>query len=426
MNLLSFFAKFAAGPQDSWAKKPSRGRGGALYSEPQSVPTHIRSVCITPRCTSLTKTPRTLPSESRPLRQVVSSCVAQLTGRIHPFAVILFADLVGFTRMASGMAAGELVQFLDTIFGRFDDAAQRRAVEKIKTIGDCYMAVAWGAEERERADSALRVVQLAQDMHQIAEAHAADAGPLCLRAGAHGGVVVSGMIGKRQLCFDIWGDAVNVASRMESTGEPRATQVTRELWELLRDRLPLRPRGVIDVKGKGRVQTWLHRPEPEPAPVGRTSSPITPLSLRSQSRPPDDGDDALNLSYTCATASLAHATHGFSPRTFAGSFSWGRDGMCSGLCTVLDGFPSPPTGRISAVSAPRGSFQSPVTGPSPRGSAIEVPWLLPHAAAASGDILRSASSMTTSSWPAPCAFERHVTEHVPDVCSPKLPGCCRS
>jgi guanylate cyclase len=146
-------------------------------------------------------------------------------------ASILFADVVDFTPLSSRLDAREVVELLDRLFTRFDELVDRHDVEKIKTIGDCYM-VAKNCL-REGAEHDLR-----------------------LRIGISSGPVVAGVIGRRRFLYDLWGDTVNMASRMESHGTPDAIQITRSTWELLRDDFVAEPLGLVDVKGKGAVETW--------------------------------------------------------------------------------------------------------------------------------------------------------------------------
>ncbi len=167
---------------------------------------------------------------------------------------ILFADLVGFTPIAARMPPGALVQRLDAIFREFDALAERHGVEKIKTIGDAYMAAA-GLPEPAR-DHADRVVAFARDMlHALAEED--HAMPFALRVGVHTGPVIAGLLGRRRFVYDLWGETVNVASRLESSGVPGRVQVSEATAEMLGGRWRLSPRGVIELKGVGPAQTFL-------------------------------------------------------------------------------------------------------------------------------------------------------------------------
>ena len=178
-------------------------------------------------------------------------------GRKHPFAVIMFGDLVEFTALASSTGPVKLVQYLDSLFGQFDEMCLHHCVEKIKTIGDCYMCVGWPANHFSHKETAKSCVSFATDMHAICAQCPLDDNELQMRVGLHCGPVVGGIIGKTKFCYDIWGDTVNVASRMETTGQPGKTHVSSELYSLLKDDVPFTPRGLVDVKGKGKLQTYF-------------------------------------------------------------------------------------------------------------------------------------------------------------------------
>ncbi|HXG76756.1 MAG TPA: adenylate/guanylate cyclase domain-containing protein [Gaiellaceae bacterium] len=171
-------------------------------------------------------------------------------------ASILFADVVDFTPLSERLGPRELVGLLDRLFTSFDDLADRYGVEKIKTIGDCYMVAA--GVPRPRADHAHALARMALEMRERARDCLPDPGErnLQLRIGISSGPVVAGVIGRRRFLYDLWGDTVNMASRMESHGSPDAIQITRTTWELLRDDFATEPRGPVEVKGKGRVETW--------------------------------------------------------------------------------------------------------------------------------------------------------------------------
>ena len=210
------------------------------------------------------------------LNVLPSSIVARLDAgeeRIadgHESVVVLMADLVGFTETASRLSPVQLVASLNDVFTRFDVACAARGVEKIKTIGDAYMAVA-GLEPVEGTSTATQedapavaAAELALDMIQALE-HADS--PWRMRIGIHSGPVVAGIIGSRKFAYDIWGDTVNVASRLESTSEPGRIQVSQPIAESLElsGRFQLEFRGDVDLKGKGPTPTWFL--------VGRRSVP---------------------------------------------------------------------------------------------------------------------------------------------------------
>jgi guanylate cyclase len=192
---------------------------------------------------------------------IPAAIVARLRRGEHRIAesyeatTILFADIVGFTPWARRTSPGEIVAVLDTLFTRFDELAERHGLEKVKTIGDAYMAVA-GAPEA-RPDHAAAALALARDMiDAVADVASARDVPLEVRIGIASGPVVGGVIGRRRLLFDLWGDTVNLASRMESSGVPGRIQVSESTHELLRDRSEFERRE-IDVKGLGPLTAWL-------------------------------------------------------------------------------------------------------------------------------------------------------------------------
>jgi guanylate cyclase len=171
---------------------------------------------------------------------------------------VLFADLVGFTRFAERMDPDELVSLLDEIFSAFDDLTEGAGLEKIKTIGDAYM-VAGGLPER-RPDHAVAVAGMALEMRRELSAIEARRGlrdAFSLRIGIDCGPVVAGVIGRRKFIYDLWGDTVNMASRMESQGVTGEIQVTSRTRDRLVDAFELRSRGTVDVKGKGPMETYF-------------------------------------------------------------------------------------------------------------------------------------------------------------------------
>jgi adenylate cyclase len=168
---------------------------------------------------------------------------------------ILFADVVDFTPLAQRLPPVEVVGILDQLFSRFDALVERHGLEKVKTIGDCYMAAA--GVPNPRPDHARIAALLALDMRDVVATSAVAGRPgLELRIGINSGPVVAGVIGTKRFLYDLWGDAVNTASRMESQGTPGEIQITRATYELLKDQFVCRRRGTILVKGKGRMETW--------------------------------------------------------------------------------------------------------------------------------------------------------------------------
>jgi adenylate cyclase len=170
-------------------------------------------------------------------------------------ASILFADVVNFTPLAQRLAPAEVVGLLDQLFSRFDTFVERHGLEKIKTIGDCYMAAA--GVPNPSPDHARKAALLALDMRDAVATSAIAGQPgLELRIGINSGPVVAGVIGTKRLLYDLWGDAVNTASRMEAHSTPGEIQITRSTYELLKDEFVCRRRGTILVKGKGWMETW--------------------------------------------------------------------------------------------------------------------------------------------------------------------------
>jgi class 3 adenylate cyclase len=169
---------------------------------------------------------------------------------------VAFADLVGFTAMSSEMPPANVVALLNGLFTRFDDAAHELGIEKIKTVGDAYMAVC--GMPVQVPDHAERMVRMAIRMVHITREHAMEHKvDMKLRVGINSGPVVAGVIGKSKYIYDLWGDTVNLASRMESGGMPDTIQVTRSVYEKLKDEFVFESRGTIEVKGKGGVEAWL-------------------------------------------------------------------------------------------------------------------------------------------------------------------------
>lgn len=172
-----------------------------------------------------------------------------------PEASIVFADLVGFTEMSRKMDAAHLVRMLNEIFIGFDRAAKRLGLEKIKTIGDAYMVAAGVPEPRpDHAQAALEMaITMQAHMTTLGSTHPG----LLLRIGIHTGPVVAGVIGENKFSYDLWGDNVNIASRMESHGMPGRIHVSEAFVRAARGEWQFEPRGLIDVKGQGPMQTYF-------------------------------------------------------------------------------------------------------------------------------------------------------------------------
>ncbi len=181
-----------------------------------------------------------------------------------PEVTVVFADIVDFTRLSERTAPAQLVALLNDIFSAFDRLAERHRLEKIKTIGDAYM-VASGLPVP-RKDHAEAAAEMALDMVEALKAYKGPGGEaLHVRIGVNTGPVVAGVIGRKKYIYDLWGDAVNTASRMESHGLADAIQVTRDTYERLKGRYELEPRGKVAVKGKGDMETFLLKGRKGPA-----------------------------------------------------------------------------------------------------------------------------------------------------------------
>ncbi|WP_448268273.1 adenylate/guanylate cyclase domain-containing protein [Nostoc sp. DSM 114159] len=169
---------------------------------------------------------------------------------------VLFADIVGFTELSSHTSPAELVELLNTIFCLFDQLAERHGVEKIKTIGDAYMAVA--GLPNQSNNHAPAIADIALDMQNaVATFNEENNQSFSIRIGISTGPVVAGVIGLKKFAYDLWGDTVNIASRMESHGIAGSIQVCEATYQLLKDKYLLEKRGLIKVKGKGEMMTYI-------------------------------------------------------------------------------------------------------------------------------------------------------------------------
>jgi adenylate cyclase len=176
------------------------------------------------------------------------------TARDHKAVTIMFADLVNFTALSADMSAAALIDLLNQVFTKFDDLTEKYGVEKIKTIGDAYMVVSGAPEPR--MNHAEVIAKMALDIQDILTEISASSGKdLKMRVGINSGPVISGVIGNRKFSYDLWGDTVNMASRMEQHGVPGKIQVTQATYKLLKNRYKFERRGVIEIKGKGKVTT---------------------------------------------------------------------------------------------------------------------------------------------------------------------------
>jgi class 3 adenylate cyclase len=173
----------------------------------------------------------------------------------YPEVTVLFSDFVDFTRLSTGIPPDVLVGRLNSIFSAFDHLCEQHALEKIKTIGDAYMVV--GGAPTQRADHAQAVADLALDMqHEVARSAATLGHPFRMRIGINSGPVVAGVIGTKKFAYDLWGDTVNLASRMENHAPPGGILVASLTYERLRDNYSFKPGRMIRVKGHGKVLSY--------------------------------------------------------------------------------------------------------------------------------------------------------------------------
>jgi len=192
--------------------------------------------------------PKPIADRLKQNTEVIADSFSQVT--------ILFADIVGFTKMSTRIPPRKLVELLNEIFSAFDELAVNHGLEKIKTIGDAYMVV--GGLPVERPDHAEAIAEMALDMQEaIARIDIKHREAFCMRIGIHTGPVVAGVIGTHKFIYDLWGDSVNIASRMESHGIPGCIQVSQATYEILQDKYIFEKRGTIPVKGRGDMTTYF-------------------------------------------------------------------------------------------------------------------------------------------------------------------------
>lgn len=173
---------------------------------------------------------------------------------------VLFTDLVGFTRIAEHLKPDELVRELDSCFSKFDEIIRRHRLEKIKTIGDSYMCAGGvpHANETNATDCVLAALEMTAFMKSLKQERAARGLPVWeIRLGIHTGHLVAGVIGQEKFAYDIWGDTVNLASRMESSGLPMEVNISAATYELVKDRFECEHRGAILAKNKGEIEMYL-------------------------------------------------------------------------------------------------------------------------------------------------------------------------
>jgi guanylate cyclase len=192
-----------------------------------------------------------LPDEIVPRLKASSGTIADDVAA----ASVLFADVVDFTPMSAALSPAQLVELLDEVFSYFDAFVAELGLEKIKTVGDAYMVAA--GVPRPRPDHADAIAELALRMRDHVATNPIDGRRLAFRIGINSGPVTAGVIGTHKFAYDLWGDTVNTASRMESSGVPGAIQVSPSTHELLKGAYVCEPRGPIPVKGKSEMETWL-------------------------------------------------------------------------------------------------------------------------------------------------------------------------
>ncbi len=175
--------------------------------------------------------------------------------RLHENTSVVFADLAGFTGVAHQHTPEEVINFLNEVFSQFDLLSIRYGLYKIKTIGDCYMAVAGLSEAS--VDHAQRAARFALELFPVIEQARKQMGfELGLRVGIHSGPVIAGVIGINKFAYDLWGDTVNIASRMESQGEPGRVHLTETAHSLIETEFECEARGEIELRGRGKMKTW--------------------------------------------------------------------------------------------------------------------------------------------------------------------------
>jgi adenylate cyclase len=214
-----------------------------------------------------------LASSERLLLNILPGSIAErlkhdagIIAESHGDVTVVFADVVDFTPFTERTAPERVVGVLDEIFSAFDGLAERLGLEKIKTIGDAYMVVAGLPDPRpdHAAAAAEMALAMQEELGRLCTALDLD---LAIRIGMDSGPVIAGVIGRHKFTYDLWGDTVNTASRMESSGLPGRIQVTEAVFERLRSAYAFEARGEIEIKGKGRLRTYLliGRLVPDPA-----------------------------------------------------------------------------------------------------------------------------------------------------------------
>ena len=192
-----------------------------------------------------------------PIAQELTEHPDKTISQTYPNATILFTDIVDFTKMSSQMTAQQTVSMLNELVSLFDKRAQDEGIEKIKTIGDAYMA-AIGLTTQSDSDGALRMIHFAQGLlSDVQQFNKKSPVQIQIRIGINSGNLVAGVIGKTKFIYDVWGDTVNVASRMESTGEPMQIHVSENTWQQTKDKVQYEEPVLIEVKGKGKMNCYF-------------------------------------------------------------------------------------------------------------------------------------------------------------------------
>jgi class 3 adenylate cyclase/AmiR/NasT family two-component response regulator len=192
--------------------------------------------------------PKTIADQLKKAKSIIAESFSDVS--------VLFADIVGFTQLSASISPIELVHLLNNIFSRFDNLVERYGLEKIKTIGDAYMVVS--GLPSPRVDHGEAIAEMALDMQsEMAGFRLENSLDVSIRIGIHSGPVVAGIIGTKKFIYDLWGDTVNTASRMESHGIPDQIQLTEDTYKMLKDKYRLESRGSIYVKGKGDMMTYF-------------------------------------------------------------------------------------------------------------------------------------------------------------------------
>ncbi len=191
-----------------------------------------------------------LPSEVAQTLKQSSQIIAEDFAQ----ASVLFADIVNFTVLSSRMAPAQVVKMLNEVFSHFDELTEDYGLEKIKTIGDCYMVAA--GVPRPRYDHAQALANLALDIQAFSKNYTLDGEPLGFRIGINSGPVTAGVIGRKKFIYDLWGDVVNTASRMESHGQGGQIQITQATYDLIHQQFNCQRCGELSIKGKGRMTVY--------------------------------------------------------------------------------------------------------------------------------------------------------------------------